>query len=87
VIYKCRAMYPHVVLVRFVGVVGASAVAILTTVFAIVLIGRREKPRRARREVDQPGRSVGPNGDTDHAKFGKDAQTHHSVQGPFLTVY
>lgn len=48
----------------------------------------REKSRRARREsgyrisrTDQLDRTG------DDTKFGKDAQTHHSVQGPFRTVY
>nr|XP_012226801.1 PREDICTED: kinase D-interacting substrate of 220 kDa isoform X4 [Linepithema humile] len=80
-------MYPHVVLVRFVGVVGASAAAVLATVSTIVT-HRRRRSRVARVEkcyrisrADQLDRTS-----DDHAKFRKDAQTHHSVQGLFRTT-
>lgn len=75
-------MYPRVVLERFVSVVGASAVAVLAHSFCDFCSSAREELRRAAREVAtgyRPGRSAEPDGD--YAKFGKDAQTHYSVQG------
>ena len=82
-----RDMYPlNVVLERFAGVVGVSLGHSSESTFCNCLLTTRKKSRETSWSR-WPPISERPDQLDDYAKFGKNAATHHFVEGPFFTVY
>lgn len=77
----------NVVLERFAGVVGVSLGHSSESTFYNCLPTTRESRANVTKPLAVGSTTPDQLDPDDHAKFGKDAATHHSVQGPFLTVY